>query len=1434
MSRTDATTGDVKNYYENFLPISEAQQYALNYINANAWGVSASDFKELHDMYGLKDLASVVKDYYFESKYNDKEVNEFIDEYQNIYDTSIDVDFDFSDAIIGCAFEGLNLFKEMDTEKYYAPQSNYCAIECVNYIYNEIQVIEKIKNRLEDFDGFNIKELINRIKEGQPRCITNSKGSNLGHIFSKIKIMLNEEYDIEYNSEEMTKYFNRIVPKVYMFSKKENTFKIIEEFKDENKKTIKIDTKKSECPYIMLIFPIEKKMCHSIVWKNTTLPTEQDMKNFLIKVGTVKELRDYQKQLPIFPFNPKKIITSKDKDYNSEDPNQFGVWAYDLETYLVKTNVKKANKKNVDTGFLVPYVFGIKNVRELNSETEYMFIENEKENLIDKLFEYLDKVVTKKNYIFAHNGARFDNIYLKAVTNPDVKIIRAIKKGGTYKSITISTPSGKILNFKDTYLHTAMSLKESLISFKCKINKKEFNIAGWDFEDYKKYNKLILNSPINKVIKGKKTIKEILTKKEMEKFNSRKKTMKEVLPIEEYKKIYEKEKREPEIEDINYNYYKELCLIENREPNLDDYDYIDYLKFDVESLSELILKIQESYEEFGISILDKIGSPSAAWDLIIRNCFYMKDVYLAEDPVLLEFEKKSVYGGRVLRWKEKFDSKDELIEKEDKNGKKYFEEDKLISLDDNSLYPFAMAANKYPTGKREILTKNDINKINELLKYNNLDSIMKNQFKATNYIIEINFDTSNIQYPIIPIKNNKNNIIYQCGSDFDSVYNDVDIIEMLKDGYKINYIKRGFYFTKSEYIFKNLISELYETRKKLKLEGNAREIICKLIMNSAYGTQLLSIKNKTKYINNSDEEIKDGKRLKNGQIELEENLTNSESPHPIYIGSYVLSYSRQRMNYYINLIGREKIYYSDTDSLYVKYSDINQVILSKTHLGAVKNDYKEKYISEAYFVDLKRYLLKFSDGTYKAKCLGVNFKKATYDSNILSGKIDENIPKEFNEYEDFKNLFESLLKGDKKISLSSLEKWFRNRTNDVGTTIGIENEPFLLTNRSEFRGSIIDNIFYPVGFKKDEEKQTNNYKIDPSEEKQIIKIKKDLEFTVKSEKLYVINPLVYDFDLFYPLNNKQGIKSTIYYSKEKDLFLYKKNSSQKYIEMKKFGRSSIVELNEEEQENLKYVITIKESRNLSIQKKLENKEFYELLSVLTKTKYEKVQNYFETKFIDFPKEMKPEKIEEEKLTCKINQNKEEINNQITKNQKHIIKNIEIKQEKILKIDKKIENEKETIEKLKNEISLKDHIIDQQKKILQEIINKYEIELEEIRNNNKTNIKKLNVKNKETDKNIKIKNNNLNNILKEKENLIKIADKAQELINNKEKEIVESNKAFKIIKQFNNYVKDINKKDTIKRKKVKARVLNDFGKGNSPKYKSKEFITKEDDERLGID
>ena len=199
----------------------------------------------------------------------------------------------------------------------------------------------------------------------------------------------------------------------------------------------------------------------------------------------------------------------------------------------------------------------------------------------------------------------------------------------------------------------------------------------------------------------------------------------------------------------------------------------------------------------------------------------------------------------------------------------------------------------------------------------------------------------------------------------------------------------------------------------------------KLLMNAAYGRfgmdddfTFTHIMSKKDYINFEKQdgatdsiidvvEIGDNYlvQIKNPKVKLKTDLDNGSENHNvnIAIASAVSAYARVHMSQFKN--NKYKLYYSDTDSIFID-RPLDDSVISNTELGKMK---LEGIYEKAIFLAPKVYILQLENNNFEIKIKGVT-KKAIIDNNI-------NL-----------SLFESLLHKD-YLSEIKQDKWYRSLTN---------------------------------------------------------------------------------------------------------------------------------------------------------------------------------------------------------------------------------------------------------------------------------------------------------------------------------------------------------------------------------------------------------------------
>lgn len=452
-----------------------------------------------------------------------------------------------------------------------------------------------------------------------------------------------------------------------------------------------------------------------------------------------------------------------------------------------------------------------------------------------------------------------------------------------------------------------------------------------------------------------------------------------------------------------------------------DRSWVPYLEKDVELLAKVIIKFEEILKEFGESVTRYFGLPGLAWAMINKTCTGVSELWVPAHNSMTSFIKASVYGGRVLHWKQEI-------------------KEEYICLDANSLYPSAMGTSSFPLGPAKEIT--DFSKFP--------------QKKHVHYIVECEIEAPKHRYPIHPYRKLDDAMIFRIGR-FTGVYNEVDLKEMKRDGYKILRYIRGIYWSRSAKIFDDFVTRLYNKRVEVGSDTPLGYVL-KILLNAGYGKFLEVVDT-----NSTFKKSKTGKemysiKLPNGQTEYRNRLYHPIVNKPIHIGSYVLSYSRKIMNELINAVGRENIAYGDTDSIYVKKSVLPKV---EKYLGnglcKFKNDYGDKVITYGIFLDNKRYYLEFSDGTKRCKFVGLNFKKVERITDYMDNDITKDVKLLYQKLlENYHNLD---LNDQEKVIKIVVEKWKRAK---VEVYINKPEIEFMISPHK--RANWVGMEYYPIGW----------------------------------------------------------------------------------------------------------------------------------------------------------------------------------------------------------------------------------------------------------------------------------------------------------------------------------------------------------------------------------
>lgn len=599
-------------------------------------------------------------------------------------------------------------------------------------------------------------------------------------------------------------------------------------------------------------------------------------------------------------------------------------------------------------------------------------------------------------------------------------------------------------------------------------------------------------------------------------------------------------------------------------------DCKEYLKHDVLSMSEAMITISNIFQNYNVDIFNYYTIGSLAIDLLKKISNVRKIFYCNHDNTN-QFFREACHGGRVLPFQKRFN----------KPGKK------LISLDGNSLYPSAMCE-MFPVGKFKVLTKKEMGIVKDSLNNQNYEYACIARCK-----INIPADEP---FPVIPkiIKSGKvydNQTITGCYSSValqDAIYyNDAEILEIYECAE----------WSRSMKIFEEFINLFYNLRKSTKEE--AAKHAYKILLNSSYGKFGQFIDNSIKFASDSElpkldiSKIKDVKKIeKKETTEYRMTVEKDAKPTlPNYIAAFVLDYSKRIMNRLFSKIKVNEFYYTDTDSAYIDYSAykerIEEIFPSNNQLCGFKNDYGDGiYIDDAYFLDIKRYLLRFEDygdypekkmlpfgplekgqkrhytTVYKCKFLGLKELSRNTVTNDITGVVTkkkiEEIRNKYNdhavqehyirieEYHNLVRLFEKLMGLEENNLEESVtvyaEKWLRRS----GAVYLSENLPVEIKASFKSKRKLIGNYLLPLSY--EGAIDTSRYLITNDELVTETKEEKNQHiFTASEEK-----PIL---ELFRPYITENPIISGLTESKQSfitNYYLYR-NDDQEYEILKKIN-----------------------------------------------------------------------------------------------------------------------------------------------------------------------------------------------------------------------------------------------------------------------------------------
>ena len=338
-----------------------------------------------------------------------------------------------------------------------------------------------------------------------------------------------------------------------------------------------------------------------------------------------------------------------------------------------------------------------------------------------------------------------------------------------------------------------------------------------------------------------------------------------------------------------------------------------------------------------------------------RYRFMTQKIFPPNDENIIELERQSYHGGRT----ECFFIGELLT-------------DQVFVYDVNSMYPYVMKNNYFPTYSKYVYKKMKISKMRKIIKYFCVIAKVKISTNIPIYGVEYN-----------------NRLIFPVGV-FCTVLTTPEIQYALKHNH-IRKIYDVVLYTKGK-IFSQYVDFFYKEKVQYK-EGKNKpyETLSKLFLNSLYGKfgqrgQKQSVDINYESDVESREKIID---LETGKISwktelINTNIIDQEDRNPVHtfvgIASHVTAYARIYLYELILRAGRKNVYYCDTDSIFVNLKCRGRLkkYIDETKLGKLKLEKKPHnlriYGLKDYKIDGKAVLKGIRgdakllpDGRYKQK-----------------------------------------------------------------------------------------------------------------------------------------------------------------------------------------------------------------------------------------------------------------------------------------------------------------------------------------------------------------------------------------------------------------------------------------------------------------------------------
>ena len=404
-------------------------------------------------------------------------------------------------------------------------------------------------------------------------------------------------------------------------------------------------------------------------------------------------------------------------------------------------------------------------------------------------------------------------------------------------------------------------------------------------------------------------------------------------------------------------------------------DYVDIIKYSAIYCRLDCIVLYEGYNKFknwimevcGLNIDYYVSSASIAHDYMLKEDVY--DGCFALSGLAREFIQQAMVGGRTMMSENK--------QKHIKNN--------VDDFDAVSLYPSAMKR----LGEIGGYLKGTPKIINDLT-YDFLK-------KQDGYFVEILVKKVNKHYKF-PLMSKMGEVReFTNNMEGEMIVVDKITLEDLIHYQEIEFeIIKGYYYNEGRNNkILEVITHLFETRKREKTNKNPIEQVFKLIMNSAYGKSLLKpFDTESKYVKDIEQHsskyykhIKEIIPLHNGTYKVDHYKSICEHFNNCQIGIEVLSMSKRIMNEVMCLAedAQLNMYYQDTDSIHI----------DSVSVPVLAEKFKLKYNRELIGKEMGQFHTDFSSNTLKGDLVSVEsiyLGKKCYIDKLSNGEgIDYHI-----------------------------------------------------------------------------------------------------------------------------------------------------------------------------------------------------------------------------------------------------------------------------------------------------------------------------------------------------------------------------------------------------------------------------------------------------------